>query len=154
LEEQGAEQTVISSLDRNSRASLSSHYRAAGVAIWLTSDAGHNTWGSGVLSSRAFSSQQSSWTTTHIHKVLDAETSFNCQAAMQHPVAAPSSSQPSILGLCIDALIDQALEDEVSMIRKELVDEYGDQLLGEVEETVALLEEGISNVVGLPRRRA
>jgi hypothetical protein len=58
-----------------------------------------------------------------------------------------------LLGICKEALMDQALEDETRMVRDEVINEYGEKLPEDVEAISAEVNEKISTFSSLPSLR-
>lgn len=59
-----------------------------------------------------------------------------------------------LLEICRDSLMDQALLDEASMVKDEVINEYGGDIPDEVQEMAAETDERMSLVVTVPSIRA
>ncbi|KAJ4005480.1 hypothetical protein NW752_002312 [Fusarium irregulare] len=58
-----------------------------------------------------------------------------------------------LLRICIEGLMDQALEDEARLVRDEIVNEYGGQLPSDIEKLATELTEKINTFASLPSLR-
>jgi len=58
-----------------------------------------------------------------------------------------------LLRICMEALMDQALEDDTRLVRDEVVNGYGGQLPSDVEKLAAELTEKINTFSSLPSLR-